>query len=183
MMIDRTVYTTAPTDLREEREMRCYRLLDSLNIKYERTDHEETKTVDSCNETEQLLNIKICKNLFLCNSQKSKFYLLVMCGDKQFKTKEISEQINSSRLSFAPEEYMVKYLDTYPGSVSILGLMNDIGNNVTLLVDREVSSMEYFGCHPCKNTSSMKIRWKDIEEIFLPYVSHKITFVDIERPM
>ena len=147
---------------RLDKEIRVYDLLDSLGIEYERTDHERTDTMEACNEIDAILQVTICKNLFLCNRQKTNFYLLMMPGDKPFKTKELSSQINSARLSFASPEDMERLLDITPGSVSIMGLMNDKENAVQLLVDEDVLQGEYLGCHPCINTSSLKMRTKDV---------------------
>lgn len=169
-----------PTDTehRLEKEIRTYDLLDSLGIIYERVDHEAADTMEACAAIDELLApAVICKNLFLCNAQKTKFYLLMIRNDKKFKTKEISHQINSSRLSFAPPEYMEQYLDITPGSVSVMGLMNDPENNITLLVDEDVLQAEYFGCHPCINTSSLRLKIKDVFETFLPAVHHDYTTV------
>ena len=160
------------TEGRLEKEVRVYDLLDQLGITYWRTDHEAAGTMEDCNEIDRILDVLICKNLFLCNRQKTKFYMLMMPGDKPFKTKELSAQIHSARLSFAPEEYMEEYLDITPGSVSIMGLMNDTDNQVQLLVDEDVLQGEFLGCHPCINTSSLKLRTKDVFEKFLPAV-HK----------
>ena len=154
------------------REVRTYDLLDSLGIEYIRTDHERTDTMEACNEIDAILGVVICKNLFLCNRQKTAFYLLMMPGGKKFKTKELSAQINSSRLSFATPEDMLKYLDIQPGSVSIMGLMNDKEQAVQLLIDEDVLKSEYLGCHPCVNTSSLKIRTEDVIQKFLPAVGH-----------
>ena len=143
---------------RLDKEIRVYDLLDSLGIEYERTDHERTDTMEACNEIDAILQVTICKNLFLCNRQKTNFYLLMMPGDKPFKTKELSSQINSARLSFASPEDMERLLDITPGSVSIMGLMNDKENAVQLLVDEDGLQGEYLGCHPCINTSSLKMR-------------------------
>ncbi len=154
------------------REMRTYDLLDSLGIEYKRTDHERTDTMEACNEVDKILGVVICKNLFLCNRQKTAFYLLMMPGGKKFKTKELSAQINSSRLSFAEPEDMLKYLDIEPGSVSIMGLMNDREHAVQLLIDEDVLKDEYLGCHPCVNTSSLKMRVDDVTGKFLPAVGH-----------
>ena len=129
--------------------------------------------MEDCNEIDRILDVLICKNLFLCNRQKTKFYMLMMPGDKPFKTKELSAQIHSARLSFAPEEY----LDITPGSVSIMGLMNDTDNQVQLLVDEDVLQGEFLGCHPCINTSSLKLRTKDVFEKFLPAVHHEYMVV------
>lgn len=168
------------TDGRLKKEIRTYDLLDSLNIEYERVDHEEANTMEACAAIDEVLApAVICKNLFLCNTQKTKFYLLMIKEDKKFKTKEISKQINSSRLSFAPAEYMEKYLDITPGSVSVMGLMNDVNNDVTLLVDEDVLKAEYFGCHPCINTSSMRLKVKDVFGPFLEEVHHNYTTVTL----
>ena len=161
------------TGERLEKEVRVYDLLDELRITYERVDHEPANTMEACKEIDKILApAVICKNLFLCNSQKTRFYLLMIREDKKFKTKDISKQINSSRLSFAPEEKMLEYLDITPGSVSVLGLMNDKENRVQLLVDEDVLQSEYFGCHPCVNTSSLRVKTEDIFGKFLQAVNH-----------
>ncbi len=160
------------TEGRLPREVRTYDLLDSLGIEYKRTDHERTDTMEACNAVDDILGVIICKNLFLCNRQKTTFYLLMMPGDKKFKTKELSAQINSSRLSFAEPEDMMKYLGLEPGSVSVMGLMNDTDHAVQLLIDEDVLEGEYLGCHPCVNTSSLKLRTVDVIKKFLPAVGH-----------
>lgn len=160
------------TEGRQEREIRVYDELDSLGIEYVRTDHGHADTMEACNDIDAVLDVLICKNLFLCNRQKTKFYLLMMPGDKPFKTKELSKQINSARLSFAPPDYMEKYLDIHPGAVSVMGLMNDTENHVQLLIDEDVLKGPFIGCHPCVNTSSLKIRTEDIVKTFLPAVHH-----------
>ena len=165
---------------RLEKEIKTYDLLDSLGIRYERVDHEEANTMEACLEIDKVLApAVICKNLFLCNAQKTKFYLLMIREDKKFKTKEISHQINSARLSFAAPEYMEQFLDITPGSVSVMGLMNDKENQVRLLVDEDVLKEEYFGCHPCINTSSIRLKVSDVFEKFLPAVNHDYTIVHL----
>ena len=154
------------------REVRTYDLLDSLGIEYQRVDHEAAETMAACEAIDAVLGVTMCKNLFLCNRQKTAFYLLLMPGDKKFKTKELSAQINSARLSFAEAEDMVKYLDIEPGSVSVMGLMNDKDHTVQLLIDEDVLQAEYLGCHPCVNTSSLKMRVDDVKSKFLPAVGH-----------
>lgn len=178
--IDPTLYTSRPTDTgRTETEMKVYGLLDALGIPYARLDHDETPSIEYCQEVEKLLGIEICKNLFLCNRQMTSFYLLMMPGGKEFRTKDLSTQINSSRLSFANEENMVRLLGTRPGSVSVLGLMNDTSRSVRLLIDRDILKHAYVGCHPCVNTSSLKVSLKDILEKFLPHTGHEPVFVEL----
>lgn len=145
----------ADTSNRLEKEIRVYDLLNEIEMQFERVDHEPAETMEACEEIDRVLNAVICKNLFLCNTQQTKFYLLMICGDKKFKTKEISKQISSARLSFAPADKMEEYLDITPGSVSVMGLMNDQDNHIQLLIDKELAESDYFGCHPCVNTSSM----------------------------
>lgn len=164
---------------RLEKEIRVYDLLDSLGVKYQRIDHEAAMTMEACEEIDRTLSqgeeneVSICKNLFLCNRQETDFYLLLIPGDKPFKTKYLSAQIGSSRLSFAKPEYMEKYLDITPGSVSVLGLMNDHEKKVRLLIDEDVLKDEYFACHPCINTSSLKIRTEDLTEKIIPAMGHE----------
>ena len=167
-------------DGRLEKEIRTYDLLDKLGITYERVDHEEANTMEACLAIDKVLApAVICKNLFLCNAQKTRFYLLMIREDKKFKTNEISHQINSARLSFAPAEYMEQFLDITPGSVSVMGLMNDVDNQVMLLVDEDVLKEELFGCHPCINTSSIRLKVSDVFEKFLPEVHHDYMVVTL----
>lgn len=157
---------------RKEKEIQVYDLLDRLGIEFQRTDHAAAMTMEDCIEADQVLGINICKNLFLCNRQKTKFYLLLIPGDKIFKTKELSSQIQSSRLSFGSAEDMEKYLNVTPGSATIMGLMFDTENQVQLIVDEDVLEQEEFGCHPCVNTSSLKMKTADIFGKFLEEVHH-----------
>lgn len=172
-----------PQDIsgRMEKEIRVYDLLDSLGIRYERVDHEAAQTMEACEAIDQVLQADICKNLFLCNRQKTEFYLLMILGNKKFKTKDITKQIGSARLSFAGPEEMEKYLDITPGSVSVLGLMNDRENHVRLLVDEDLLKGEYFGCHPCVNTSSLRMRTQDVLGPFLKAVHHEMTVVKLPQ--
>ena len=164
---------------RLEREIKVYDLLEKLGITYQQVDHEAANTMEACEEVDKVLSVQMCKNLFLCNRQKTNFYLLLMPGDKPFKTKDLSKQINSARLSFAEAEFMEEFLDIRPGAVSVMGLMNDSEKHVQLLIDKPVVEEEYIGCHPCVNTSSLKLKIKDLLEIFLPAVNHEPIIVDL----
>ena len=172
-----------PTDLtgRLPKEIRVYDFLDTLNISYQRVDHEAAMTMEACEEIDQVLgdNTSICKNLFLCNRQATDFYLLLIPGNKPFKTKELSAQIGSSRLSFAKPEFMEQYLDITPGSVSVMGLMNDRNKKVQLVMDEDVLKGEYIGCHPCINTSSLRIRTEDMLKIIIPAMGHEPVVVSL----
>ena len=155
------------TDNRLDKEIRVYDFLDKLGIQYQRIDHEAAMTMEACEEIDRALgdNTTICKNLFLCNRQETDFYLLLM-----------------PRLSFAKPEYMEKYLDITPGSVSVLGLMNDCEKKVQLLIDEDVMKEPYFGCHPCINTSSLKFTTADLMQKIIPALEHKPVTVTLPVP-
>lgn len=172
------------TDNRLDKEIRVYDFLDKLGVQYQRIDHEAAMTMEACEEIDHALgdNTTICKNLFLCNRQETDFYLLLMPGDKPFKTKDLSAQIHSARLSFAKPEYMEKYLDITPGSVSVLGLMNDSEKKVQLLIDEDVMKEPYFGCHPCINTSSLKFTTEDLMQKIIPALEHEPVTVTLPVP-
>ncbi len=179
MEIVSTLFSGRPEEARTAREDRCYDLLDRLEVPFRRVDHEHADTIQACELVEALLGCRICKNLFLTNRQQTDFYLLIMPGEKPFKTKILSKQIGTARLSFGTPEQMEALLDTAPGSASVLGLMNDRENRVRLLVDRELLNEEYFGCHPCRNTSSLRLRTADVFEKLLPAMGHEPTFVEL----
>ena len=182
--IDPTFYYGRPADCtgRLEREVATYDLLDALGIQYRRLDHEPTATIESCEEVELILGTRICKNLFLCNRQKTQFYLLMLEGDKVFKTKDLSKQLGVSRLSFATAEDMVEMLGVHPGSVTVLGLMNDPENKVQLVMDKPIYEAEHVSCHPCISTSTLVMSRADLLEKLLPAVHHDPIVVDLPIP-
>ena len=172
------IYTTAPSS-REGVEQAAFDLLEQLAIPYTRVEHESADTMEDCRAISETLGVSICKNLVLCNRQRTSFYLLTMPEDKPFVTKNLSKQIGSSRLSFAPAEDMERLLGCTPGSASVLGLMNDTEHQVKLLMDREVFETKWFGCHPCKNDGSLRIKTSDLIDIFLPHTGHDVTVVEL----
>ena len=169
------------TDGRLEKEIRVYDFLDSLGVRYKRIDHEAAMTMEACEEIDRTLGegAAICKSLFLGNRQETEVYLLLIPGERPFKTKYLSAQIGSSRLSFGKPEYMEKFLDITPGSVSVLGLMNDQEKKVRLLIDEDVLAKPYFACHPCINTSSLRFDMKDLTEKIIPAMGHEPTIVNL----
>lgn len=171
----------SPADLsgRLEKEKRTYTFLDNLGLSYQRIDHEAAMTMEACAEIDKALGGTICKNLLLCNRQQTDFYLLMMPGEKSFRTSEFSKLMGTSRLSFAPGEFMEALLDITPGSLSVLGLMNDKENKVQLVIDRDVLDSDSFGCHPCVNTSSLLLRTADLMEKLLPAMHHEAVIVSL----
>ena len=175
------LYHGRPADCtgRLEKEIRCYDLLDSLGVSYQRVDHPAAMTMEACLEIDKALGALICKNLLLCNRQQTTFYLLLLPGEKQFRTSVLSKIIGSSRLSFASGEHMERLLDITPGSLSVLGLMNDHEKRVQLLVDTDVLEEEFFGCHPCINTSSLRFSVADLMEKVIPAMGHSPRLVTL----
>ena len=179
--MDMELFEGRPADCsgRQEREVRVYDLLDRLGIAYQRTDHEPAGTMEDCDRIDAVLEVTICKNLFLCNRQKTAFYLLMMPGHKAFRTKDLSAQLGVARLSFGTPEDMLRLLDLTPGSVSVMGLMNDRDNQVQLVIDRDVLTGERVGCHPCLNTSSLRFATSDLLEKVLPAMGHSPILVNL----
>ena len=176
-----TLFEGRPADCtgRLEKEIRTYDFLDRLGVHYQRIDHEPAMTMEVCADIDEALEATICKNLLLCNRQCTAFYLLMIPGSKQFKTSELSHQIGSSRLSFAAPEYMEQFLDITPGSVSVLGLMNDKENRVQLLIDGDVLKGEFVGMHPCINTSSLRLKTNDMVNTVIPAMGHEPRIVSL----
>lgn len=162
------------------KELRVYELLEKLEIPFERIDHRPLLSMAECQKVDEALGGIICKNLFLCNSKKDQYYLLMVVGDKKFRSRLVADQIQSSRLSFAGDKEMAAYLDITPGAVSVMGLMNDVEHKVQLLVDEELLDYEYLGCHPCVNTSSLRLKTSDIFKKFLKEIGHEPIFVHLE---
>lgn len=172
--VDRQLYEGRPIDPagRVAAETACYDFLDGLNIRYQRVDHDPAMTIADCTDVDEILGVPMCKNLFLCNRQKTAFYLLLLPGEKAFSTKDFSRALGIARVSFADAAHMVQYLGVAPGAVTALGLMNDRERQVFLVIDEDVLSAEYIGCHPCANTSSLRLRVRDLMDVFLPSTGH-----------
>ena len=169
----------ADVSTRDDNEVGVYQALDLLGISYLRVDHSPLVCMEEYQLVEDKLQVMVAKNLFLSNRQQTKFYLLLMPGDKPFKTKEISNQINSARLSFGQEEQLLSYLHCFKGSTSVFGLLYDKDNQVQLLIDEDLLKEEYLGFHPCMNTSTIKIRTADLLEKYLPYTNHDFVKVKL----
>ena len=181
MHIDPTQYTTRPTDDRIPQELAIYDRLEELSIPYVRVDHDHADTIEFCHEVEEVLGAQICKNLFLCNKQQTDFYLLMMLGDKPFKTKFLSAQLGCTRLSFADDGHMRDYLQTVPGSVSALELLFDTDRRVKLVIDRELMEDEFISGHPGISTSTLRLRREDMLK-FVASTGHPPVYVELPDP-
>ena len=183
MNLDSVIYEGAPADKsgRDAVELACYDFLQRLDVPFFRVDHPEADTIEKCLEIEKIIGVGICKNLFLCNRQKTEFYLLMMDGHKQFRTADVSKKLGVSRLSFASAEDMLALLGVRPGSVSVLGLMNDTNRRVNLVIDRDVLSADHIRCHPCRNTSTLKLKTTDLLGKILPALHRNPTVLTVEK--
>lgn len=179
MEISALYHNTRPEGQLLPQEDAAFGLLESLGIDYDRVSSDPADNMEKCAAVSEVLGVPICKNLFLCNRQKTQFYLLCMGPDKPFLTKDLSRQIGSARLSFAPEESLWELLRCTPGSATILGLMNDTDHRVRLLMEREVCEAEFLSCHPCICTSSLKLKTADVLQKLLPHTGHEATVVDL----
>ena len=179
MNISACMHNVRPDGKLLPQEAAAFDLLEALGIAYDRVSSDPADNMEKCAAVSAVLGVPICKNLFLCNRQKTQFYLLAMGPDKPFHTKDLSRQIGSARLSFASEEALWELLHCTPGSATVLGLMNDKAHQVRLLMEREVYEAEYLSCHPCICTSSLKLKTADILCKFLPYTGHEVTVVDL----
>ena len=179
MTISPIFHNARPEGELPPQESAAFDLLDTLGIDYDRVSHDAAFNMELCADVSAVLGVSVCKNLFLCNRQKTSFYLLCMPPDKPFHTKDLSAQINSSRLSFAPEDSLWELLHCHPGSATVLGLANDTEHRVQLLLDREVYDAPYMSCHPCICTSTLKLKTSDVLTRLLPHTGHEVTVVDL----
>ena len=181
MYIDPNVYTGRPTNDRIPQELAIYDRLEELNIPFVRADHDRADTIEVCEEVEKVMGSKICKNLFLCNRQQTQFYLLMMPGDKPFKTKYLSAQLGCARLSLADAGHMEQYLQTVPGSVSALELLFDSGHHVQLVIDRDLMADEDISGHPGISTSTLRLKREDLLR-FVSSTGHEPVYIDLPDP-
>lgn len=177
-----TIETGRPADCsgRPEKEGAVYDLLERLDIPFTRADHPAAFTMEECEAVSQALHTPICKNLFLCNRQKTAFYLLLLPASKPFRTKEITAQLGCARLSFAGEEQLASLLHLTPGSATIFGLQYDTENRVQLVVDRDLLDEAYFGCHPCINTSTIRLKTSDVFDRLTHALHHDYTLFTLK---
>ena len=179
MTISPIFHNARPEGELPPQESAAFDLLDTLGMDYDRVSHDAAFNMELCADVSAVLGVSVCKNLFLCNRQKTSFYLLCMPPDKPFHTKDLSAQINSSRLSFAPEDSLWELLHCHPGSATVLGLVNDTEHRVQLLLDREVYDAPYMSCHPCICTSTLKLKTSDVLTRLLPHTGHTPIVVDL----
>lgn len=180
MYINPEIFSSHPEATETQKEMDAYLFLEENGVEYIRAEHDEAATIELCENVEKIIDAKICKNLLLTNRQQTDFYLLLIKGDMVFKTKYLSAQINSARLSFANAEQMETLLDVTPGSLTVMALMKDKEKKVKLLIEGNVLKEEFFACHPMVNTATVKFRTEDLIKKLLPALNREYTLVNLE---
>lgn len=155
--------------------MNVYELLEKLNIEYREVEHKAVYTIEEALQENIPGRIKgiECKNLFV--KGKKKFYLIFLEASKRANLKELALAVQESKLSFASEIELKQILGLDIGSVTPLGIINDINNEVTLLLDKElVSSMVLV--HPNVNTKTISLGFEDLLKI-IDYTNHNYIYI------
>ena len=158
--------------------MDVYLYLDERNICYERYDH---PAVFTCEEAERLVpktSGKDTKNLFLRDKKGRRHFLVVVGYEKTVDMSALARELGVGKLSLASAERLQKYLGVDPGSVSILGVLNDRQQVVEVIIDEAVWQAEAVRCHPLVNTSTLVIGKSDLERI-LRETGHNVTVIDV----
>ncbi len=164
---------------REFNSRHALSLLDSLGIKYGHMKHGPVFKMTDLDDVSVLLGAPFFKNLLICNRQKTEFFLLLLDGDKPFKTSLVSKLLGASRLSFADEDDLKRLLGVQSGGANPISLMFDEQKLVKLAVDSDILRREYVCLHPCTNRESIKIRTVDLMEHVLPATGHEPIVLDI----
>ena len=173
------IYTTAPTDFKTPLQQETYKALSHLNIPFERVDTDEAITMEDCLLINQKLDMKMVKTLFLCNRQKTLFFIFVTCGDKSFNSGTFSKAMNCSRVSFASEDLFLEMLGTKIGAATVFSSLKDLNGDIHIVIDQDVANEEYYGCSDGTTTCYLKIKTSDILQKFLPYAKHKAHIIHI----
>ncbi len=173
------IKTAPPTEFKTELQKQVYETLAKLEIPFERVDNDEALTMEDCIAIDKALNTKTAKALFLCNRQKTNFYLFVTAGGKPFVTKNFGKALEISRVSFAPPEHMLEMLGTIPGCASILSVIEDSEARVKLVIDKDVISASAFASPDCTTTGYIKLKTADVLKKYLTYAKHEPIIIEI----
>ncbi len=173
------ILTKSPESFSTPLQKEVYAALSKLNIPFERIDTDEAITMEDCKTIDKKLNMHTVKTLFLCNRQKTSFYLFITRGDKSFSSKNFSAALNISRVSFAPPEVMLEMLGTKVGAATIFGVLQDADNEIQVVIDKDVTESEYYGCSDGTTTCYMKLRTDDVFGKFLSFTGHRAIITEV----
>ena len=172
------VYETAPTEFKTELQRLVYGKFAELGIPFTRVDNDPAVTMEACEAIDAALQVKVCKTLFLCNRQQTMFYLYVMPGDKPFVTKEFGAALGISRVSFAPEQFLLPKLGTVIGATTVFSAWQESAKDVRVVIDNEVLKDEWYGGTDGTTTCYLRIAMKDFTEKILPDLGIEFTRIN-----
>ena len=152
--------------------------LKTLEIPYALVEHAPAFTMDEYNALGFNPNDEICKNLFLRDYKGSRHMLVVLQGSKHADLGLIRDEVESSKLSFASDERLAKYLDVKKGSVSPLGLINDTTGAVEVYFDEDLKDAARLGFHPNDNTATVFLSFQDVQK-YIESTGHTVRFIQV----
>lgn len=123
-------------------------------------------SMEDCIAINQKLDMEMVKTLFLCNRQQTVFYLFITTGSKTFRSRDFSNALGVSRVSFAPAKLMETMLGTKIGAATVFSAILDKQNAVQIVLDKDVADYEWYGCSDGLTTSYMKIKTEYITDTF-----------------
>ena len=153
--------------------------LNELSINYKEIEHIPVYTIEDMDNLGNIFdNAKICKNLFVRDQKGKRHFLVVLPEEKRAPLSDIAEKIGSTKLSFASEERLMKYLKLEPGSVTPLSVINDETNEVEVVFDEELKKEKLLGVHPCVNTSTILLTPDELEK-YIKSNNNKLKYIKI----
>jgi Ala-tRNA(Pro) deacylase len=173
------IQTKAPSHFQTQLQKKVYETLEKLQIPFERVDTDEVITMEDCAAIGEKLHMNMVKTLFLCNRQQTDFYLFITIGNKPFRSKDFSNMLGISRVSFAPAEQMELMLGTKIGAATVFSSLLDTENQVRIVFDKEVLAEKWYGCSDGTTTGYMKLQTEDICKKFLPFTNHTLSVIEV----
>jgi len=170
-----------PKEFENETQRMIYEALEELKIPFDRVENDFMISMEDCEAVNKKMNTRMAKNLFLCNRQKTEFYLFITKDNKHFNTKIFSKAMGISRVSFAPEETLTEYLGTKIGATTIFSLVYDKDCKVHLVIDKDVLEEKFHACNDGTNNAHIKITTKDLMEKYLKYTKHEPVIIEFKE--
>lgn len=153
--------------------------LKELNIEYKEVEHEPVFTIEDMDALGDVFEgAKICKNLFVRDQKGKRHFLIVVPEEKRVPLVDLATKIGSTKLSFASEERLMKYLNLKPGAVTPLAVVNDENSAVEVFFDEELKKEKVLGVHPCVNTSTILISQENLEK-YVKANNNKLKYIKI----
>lgn len=173
------IKNTAPESYQTRLQQMVYQTLVKLHIPFERVHTDEAITMEDCTQIDATLKMKMVKTLFLCNRQKTNYYLFITCGTKPFRSKDFSNALGVPRVSFAPVDKMEELLQTKVGAATVFSALLDKNQQVQIVFDKDVLAEEWYGCSDGTTTGYMKVRTAQILHEFLTFAGHTPAVIEV----